>query len=100
MGWLPTYLYSSNECYQDTCGSQAGYSKIALLPDTTIGVLLLTYVFLAAWSNLTITLSAADKSFGNTLELTGATGKLTTSDNGKTWTGDIKINADKFPASN
>ncbi|KAF4536940.1 uncharacterized protein LTHEOB_11808 [Lasiodiplodia theobromae] len=76
-GWLPTYLYSSNECYQNTCGSVGGYT----------------------WSNISITLSAADKSFGNTLSLTGASGKLTTSDNGKTWTGSVKINADHFPAN-
>ncbi|EKG16377.1 hypothetical protein MPH_06408 [Macrophomina phaseolina MS6] len=77
-GWLPTYLYSSNECYQDTCGTLNGYT----------------------WSNLTITLSAADKAFGNTLSLTGATGSLDTPDGGKTWTGSIKINKDHFPASN
>ncbi|KKY13348.1 hypothetical protein UCDDS831_g09093 [Diplodia seriata] len=76
-GWLPTYLYSSNECYQDTCGSVAGYT----------------------WSNITITLSAADKAFGNTLSLTGASGELTTADEGKTWTGAVKINADHFPAN-
>ncbi|OJD29644.1 uncharacterized protein BKCO1_7600022 [Diplodia corticola] len=76
-GWLPTYLYSSNECYQDTCGSVGGYT----------------------WSNITITLSAADKAFGDTLSLTGASGELTTADDGKTWTGSVKINADNFPAN-
>ncbi|GME59601.1 uncharacterized protein LTHEOB_11808 [Neofusicoccum parvum] len=76
--YLPTYLYSSNECYQDTCGSLDGYT----------------------WSNISITLSAADNSFGSTVQLTGASGELTTADSGKTWTGSIKINKDKFPSSN
>ncbi|KAL1634470.1 hypothetical protein SLS58_010666 [Diplodia intermedia] len=77
-GWLPTYLYSSNECYQNTCGSVAGYT----------------------WSNITITLSAADEAFGDTLSLTGAAGALTTADGGMTWTGDVEVDADHFPAAN
>ncbi|KAF4545853.1 uncharacterized protein LTHEOB_4505 [Lasiodiplodia theobromae] len=75
VGFLPTYLYSSNECYQNTCGSVDGYT----------------------WEDITITLSTADKSFGDTLELRGASGSLDSSDGGKTWTGSIKIDADHFP---
>ncbi|KAK7718179.1 hypothetical protein SLS57_006053 [Botryosphaeria dothidea] len=77
-GWLAKYLYSSNECYQDTCGPIDGYT----------------------WDNVTITLSAADEAFGKTLSLQGGSGSFDTTDGGKTWTGSIKINADKFPASN
>ena len=45
-----------------------------------------------------VTLSAADKNFGQTLGLQpGATSNgFTTSDGGITWKGDIKFGADKF----
>ncbi|KAL0257590.1 hypothetical protein SLS55_008404 [Diplodia seriata] len=98
-GWLPTYLYSSNECYQDTCGSVAGYSKLLPPPTPVCSKALMLTAQKPAWSNITITLSAADKAFGNTLSLTGASGELTTADEGKTWTGAVKINADHFPAN-
>ncbi|KAL2882615.1 hypothetical protein SGCOL_001817 [Colletotrichum sp. CLE4] len=72
----PTYIYSSNECYQGTCGTLAGYS----------------------WSNVTVTLEKADKTFGDSLQLTGATSTgIKTTDDGKTWHVDaIKINEDYF----
>ncbi|KAF2136446.1 uncharacterized protein K452DRAFT_362547 [Aplosporella prunicola CBS 121167] len=74
---LPTYFFSSNECYQNVCGSLNSHE----------------------WTDIVITLTEADKSFGDTLELTGATSDgLTTSDGGKTWTAkSIKINGDVFP---
>ncbi|KAK1624193.1 hypothetical protein BDP81DRAFT_464757 [Colletotrichum phormii] len=75
-GKTPTYIYSSNECYQGTCGTLAGYS----------------------WSNVTATLEKADKTFGGSLQLTGATSTgIKTTDDGKTWHVDaIKINEDYF----
>ncbi|KAL1625226.1 hypothetical protein SLS56_007421 [Neofusicoccum ribis] len=75
-GIAPKCLYSGNECYKGTCGTLASY----------------------AWSNLTIVLSAADKSFGDSLILTNATSSgLTTSDAGKTWHVDsVDIEKDFF----
>ncbi|KAE8152967.1 hypothetical protein BDV25DRAFT_150220 [Aspergillus avenaceus] len=72
----PTFLYSSNECYLNSCGTVAGYS----------------------WDNLTIHLNQADPNFGETLILYNATSSgLTTSDEGKTWHAEsIKINEDYF----
>ncbi|KAK0661414.1 hypothetical protein DIS24_g2760 [Lasiodiplodia hormozganensis] len=75
-GKPPVILYSANECYLGTCGTLDGYT----------------------WDNVTIVLSTADKSFGDTLSLTGASGSFTT-DDGKTWhTDSIKINKDYFYA--
>lgn len=49
---------------------------------------------------MTITLSAAEESFGDSLSMTGATSEgFTSSDNGVTWTGEITFNADKWPSS-
>ncbi|KXH65539.1 hypothetical protein CSAL01_02938 [Colletotrichum salicis] len=75
-GKTPTYIYSSNECYQGTCGTLAGYS----------------------WSNVTVNLEKADKTFGDSLQLTDATSTgIKTTDDGKTWHFDaIKINEDYF----
>ncbi|KAF4781303.1 hypothetical protein HER10_EVM0009988 [Colletotrichum scovillei] len=75
-GKAPTYIYSSNECYQGACGTLPAYS----------------------WSNLTIVLAKADKTFGDSLQLTGATSTgIKTTDDGKTWHVDaIKINQDFF----
>ncbi|KAF7595398.1 hypothetical protein BBP40_006392 [Aspergillus hancockii] len=72
----PSYLYSSNECYLNTCGTVNGYS----------------------WNNLTIHLSEADPNFGEKLNLWNATSSgLTTSDMGKTWYAEwIKIDEDHF----
>lgn len=53
---------------------------------------------MSAWDNVTITLNEADESFGKSVQLTGASGSFSTSDNGKTWTGTVKIDADHFPA--
>lgn len=58
----------------------------------------LTFYPLPAWDNVTITLNQADASFGKNVQLTGASGSFSTSDNGKTWTGSVKIDADHFPA--
>lgn len=77
MDGYPAYLYSSNECYKNQCGSINAYS----------------------WDNVTITLNVADQCFGKSVELTGATGSFSTPDNGKTWTGTVKIDADHFPAN-
>ncbi|KAK7702055.1 hypothetical protein SLS64_009916 [Diaporthe eres] len=77
MDGYPAYLYSSNECYKNQCGSINGYP----------------------WDNVTITLNEADESFGKAVQLTGASGSFSTSDNGKTWTGTVKIDADHFPAN-
>lgn len=58
------YLYSSNECYQNVCGTLSNYS----------------------WENITITLSEADQSFQNTISNHGARKSgMTTADGGKTW---------------
>ncbi|KKY13478.1 hypothetical protein UCDDS831_g08961 [Diplodia seriata] len=74
----PKWVIASNECYSGQCGSLDGYT----------------------WSNVTITLSAADESFGDSLSLSGATSSgFTSSDNGVTWNGDIKFEADQFPSS-
>ncbi|PLB44843.1 hypothetical protein P170DRAFT_440057 [Aspergillus steynii IBT 23096] len=75
----PKWIYSSNECYLNTCGLVDGYT----------------------WSDMTIHLSGADPNFGETLTLTGASSDgLTTSDGGKTWTAKaIKIKQDKFDES-
>ncbi|KAH7028612.1 hypothetical protein B0J12DRAFT_683201 [Macrophomina phaseolina] len=69
-------FYSGNECYGADCGTLNGYS----------------------WSNITVTLNKADKNFGNTLSLTGATSDgFTTSDGGVTWHAEeIRINEDYF----
>lgn len=58
------YIYSANECYQNTCGTLSNYS----------------------WENITITLSKPDQAFQNTINNHGArnTG-MTTADEGKTW---------------
>ncbi|KAG6365600.1 hypothetical protein INS49_007211 [Diaporthe citri] len=77
MDGYPAYLYSSNECYKNQCGSINAYS----------------------WDNVTITLNEADESFGKAFQPTGASGSFSTSDNGKTWTGTVKIDADHFPAN-
>lgn len=53
---------------------------------------------MSAWDNVTIILNEADESFGKSVQLTGASGSFSTSDNGKTWTGTVKIDADHFPA--
>ncbi|KAH7054403.1 hypothetical protein B0J12DRAFT_784435 [Macrophomina phaseolina] len=69
---------SGNECYSNECGNLAGYT----------------------WSNVAVTLTSADKSFGENLVLTKATySGFITSDDGITWTGDVKIAADHFPTS-
>ncbi|OJD37992.1 uncharacterized protein BKCO1_5000144 [Diplodia corticola] len=75
-GIAPKCLYSGNECYKGTCGTLASYN----------------------WSNLTIVLSAADKTFGDSLVLANATSSgLKTSDDGKTWHVDsIEIEEDHF----
>ncbi|KAL0260964.1 hypothetical protein SLS55_004656 [Diplodia seriata] len=74
----PKWVIASNECYSGQCGSLEGY----------------------IWSNVTITLSAADESFGDSLSLSGATSSgFTSSDNGVTWNGDIKFEADQFLSS-
>lgn len=60
------YLYSSNECYTGSgnCGLLQGY-KI---------------------TNVTVTLSAADESFGKTMALFSCTDAgFATTDNGRTW---------------
>ncbi|KAM0424499.1 hypothetical protein ACHAPT_010213 [Fusarium lateritium] len=77
-GKAPKAIFSSNECYLGTCGTLKGYS----------------------WNDLTITLKKADRNFGNTLTLTGASSSgLSTSDNGKTWNAkSIRINEDYFYA--
>ncbi|GFG23522.1 hypothetical protein IFM61606_03405 [Aspergillus udagawae] len=60
------YLYSSNECY-------TGSGNCGLLPGYNI-------------TNLTVTLSAADESFGETMALYSSTDAgFATTDNGKTW---------------
>ncbi|KAL1642427.1 hypothetical protein SLS58_005501 [Diplodia intermedia] len=52
------------------------------------------------WSNVTITLSAADESFGDSLSLSGATSfGFTSSEKSITWNGDIKFEVDQFPSS-
>ncbi|RAL09242.1 uncharacterized protein BO97DRAFT_472486 [Aspergillus homomorphus CBS 101889] len=76
------YLYSSDECYtgSGTCGTLQGYS----------------------WNNITITLSEADKSFGNTLYMIGSTSsdEFSTSDGGKIWHADaVVIPTDGFTAN-
>ncbi|KAG8161793.1 hypothetical protein KVR01_008780 [Diaporthe batatas] len=76
MDGYPAYLYSSNECYKDQCGSINAYF----------------------WDNVTITLNEADESFGKNVQLSGSSGSFSTSDDGKTWTGTFKIDADHFPA--
>lgn len=75
----PKWLYSSNECYLNTCGLVDSYT----------------------WRDLTIHLSGADPHFGETLTLMNATSEgLTTSDGGKTWsTKGITIQQDHFEAS-
>ncbi|KAI9929677.1 hypothetical protein MW887_001152 [Aspergillus wentii] len=72
----PRFIYSSNECYLDACGTVNSYT----------------------WSNMTIHLSGADKSFGDSLALDEASSSgLKTTDNGKTWHVDsIKIDKDYF----
>lgn len=72
----PTYIYSSNECYLDACGTLAAYS----------------------WKNMTIHLSDADLDFQNTIALDGARDSgMTTSDNGKTWhINSMRIDRDYF----
>ncbi|KAE8375749.1 hypothetical protein BDV26DRAFT_283223 [Aspergillus bertholletiae] len=72
----PTYLYSGNECYLNTCGTVASYS----------------------WDKVTIELSVADPNFGETLNLSNATSSgFTTSDQGKTWYAEsVQINQDHF----
>ncbi|KAB2570659.1 hypothetical protein BFW01_g5740 [Lasiodiplodia theobromae] len=78
IGENPKWVIASNECYSNQCGSLDGYT----------------------WANMTITLSAAEESFGDSLSMTGATSDgFTSSDNGLTWTGSIKFNADKWPSS-
>lgn len=72
----PTYIYSSNECYLDACGTLAAYS----------------------WKNMTIHLSDADLDFQNTIALDGARDSgMTTPDNGKTWhINSMRIDRDYF----
>lgn len=45
---------------------------------------------------MTIELAEADSAFGKTLYNEGTTGSLTTSDEGKTWTGSFKMGAETF----
>ena len=72
----PTYIYSSNECYLDACGTLAAYS----------------------WQNMTIHLSDVDLDFQNTIALDGARDSgMTTPDNGKTWhINSMRIDRDYF----
>lgn len=111
MDGYPAYLYSSNECYKNQCGSINAYCKLPLehppirrgcqaplMYDLVRPGPLSNLFFLSAWDNVTITLNEADESFGKSVQLTGATGSFSTSDNGKTWTGTVKIDADHFPA--
>lgn len=64
-GMQPAVFYGANECYLLSCGTLGSYS----------------------WTNISITLSEADASFGDTLTLTNATSDgFTTSDSGLTWT--------------
>ncbi|OJD28605.1 uncharacterized protein BKCO1_4000112 [Diplodia corticola] len=78
IGENPKWVIASNECYSGQCGSIEAYT----------------------WSNMTITLSAADTSFGNSLMMEGVTSSgFKSSDNGVTWTGDFKFAAEKFPSS-
>ncbi|KAJ5947154.1 hypothetical protein N7466_000169 [Penicillium verhagenii] len=75
------YLYSSNECYtgSGSCGSLAGYTI----------------------SNLTITLSEADKGFADVMSLDSVTDKnFKSTDGGITWHADwIKVSAIDFDSS-
>ena len=60
----PGLFYSGTECYDDGCGTLAAFS----------------------WTNITITLSAADAKFDQTFSQTGATSSgMTTADGGVTW---------------
>jgi hypothetical protein len=70
----PAVFYGAKECYLQSCGTLGAYS----------------------WTNITITLSEADSSFGNTLTLTNATSDgFTTSDGGITWKNEkITMNKD------
>ncbi|KAI9044511.1 uncharacterized protein KD926_000422 [Aspergillus affinis] len=70
----PKYIYSSNECYLNTCGLMDAYT----------------------WSDVTIELDGKDPNFGETLSFVdGSSDGLTTSDGGKTWTAKaLKINKD------
>lgn len=94
----PTYIYSSNECYQGACGTLPAYSKLIEPAILNCIVFLCANFILSGWSNLTVTLAKADKTFGDSLQLTGATSTgVKTTDDGKTWHVDaIKINQDFF----
>ncbi|KAJ4393286.1 hypothetical protein N0V93_002494 [Gnomoniopsis smithogilvyi] len=77
MNALPSYAYGTTECFTGSggaCGSVGTYT----------------------WTNMTIKLAEADSSFGDTLYNEGTTGSITTSDEGKTWTGSFKMGAESF----
>ncbi|KAJ4351596.1 uncharacterized protein N0V89_006939 [Didymosphaeria variabile] len=75
IGKNPTYFIAADECFTGKCGTLASYT----------------------WENVVITLATADKNFGATLSMDGASSKgFTTSDNGLTWKGAITFNKDVF----
>lgn len=75
IGKNPSWFIAADECFTGKCGTLAQYT----------------------WENIVITLAQADKNFGSTISLDGATTKgFTTSDNGLTWTGAITFKKDVF----